>query len=374
MTDDVCGRCGEPYPPSARYCESCGHRVAGIAGATDSPGTAEHGTAEHGTTGPGSGATAPACRDCAGPVAADGYCLQCGGREADPRDHWSDEPAPGTGGVCDRGVRHTRNEDAMALYAAPDVRVLVVCDGVSSAPDSDRASLAAAVAARDHLAAVARTEPAAELDAGWSEALVAAVALAEQAVLDGVGEMAERREPPSCTFVASVVTATRVTTAWLGDSRAYWVPDDGPAQPLSTDDSWVEEMVAQGMARADAVASPHAHAITRWIGPDSGDAPPRVVETPLDTPGWVVLCSDGLWNYCPDVEAFTAVVREAVLGTEGGGTAGGGTAVAVADRLVRWATEQGGADNITVALARHPEPGAAPSDNLPLDASDPKEL
>ena len=54
-------------------------------------------------------------------------------------------------GVTDRGLRHQRNEDAMALQSeqTPDglVVVAVVCDGVSSSPRPDEASLAAAQAA-----------------------------------------------------------------------------------------------------------------------------------------------------------------------------------------------------------------------------------
>src|SRR5271155_6280823 len=54
-------------------------------------------------------------------------------------------------GVTDRGLRHQRNEDAMALKSeqTPDglVVVAVVCDGVSSSPRPDEASLAAAQAA-----------------------------------------------------------------------------------------------------------------------------------------------------------------------------------------------------------------------------------
>ena len=54
-------------------------------------------------------------------------------------------------GVTDRGLRHQRNEDAMALESeqTPDglVVVAVVCDGVSSSLRPDEASRAAAQAA-----------------------------------------------------------------------------------------------------------------------------------------------------------------------------------------------------------------------------------
>ena len=100
--------------------------------------------------------TAPVCAACGGAVAEDGYCGTCGARAAAPRDHFVEQPAPWVAAVCDRGIRHPRNEDAVAVAADPEPgtrAVLVVCDGVSSSIDSDVASLAGARAARDVLAA-----------------------------------------------------------------------------------------------------------------------------------------------------------------------------------------------------------------------------
>src|SRR5256714_15257453 len=65
------------------------------------------------------------------------------------RDHAEVALGPAAG-VSDRGLRHHRNEDAMALAAeqAPDgpAVVAVVCDGVSSSARPDEASQVAAQA------------------------------------------------------------------------------------------------------------------------------------------------------------------------------------------------------------------------------------
>src|SRR6201985_1100378 len=66
------------------------------------------------------------------------------------RDHAEVDLGPAAG-VSDRGLRHHRNEDAMALAAeqAPDgpAVVAIVCDGVSSSARPDETSQAAAQAA-----------------------------------------------------------------------------------------------------------------------------------------------------------------------------------------------------------------------------------
>ena len=102
----------------------------------------------------------PVCAACGGAVAEDGYCGTCGARAAGPRDHVVEQPASWVAAVCDRGIRHPRNEDAVAVAADPEPgtrAVLVVCDGVSSSIDSDVASLAGARAARNVLATSPRT-------------------------------------------------------------------------------------------------------------------------------------------------------------------------------------------------------------------------
>ena len=112
----------------AKFCEACGKagrrggrggspRPAGEPSPLDdlSPISARHGTPGHG----GRRAPPPAprapCLQCGGAVDDDGYCTQCGTKAPSQRDHFEEQPAPWVAGVCDRGIRHHRNEDAMAL-------------------------------------------------------------------------------------------------------------------------------------------------------------------------------------------------------------------------------------------------------------------
>ena len=194
-----CPSCAGPVAAGERFCEACGADL-GPAGA----GCRRTPVPEQVAT-----TSTRACRECGGDVADDGYCTQCGARAASPRNHFTEQPAPWVAAVCDRGVRHTRNEDAVALDAGPEPgghAVLVVCDGVSSSTDSDVASLAAARAARDVLAVSspagrwAPPPPAPRRAPGPS---CAAADAANEAVIahttPGPGN------PASCTFVAAVV-------------------------------------------------------------------------------------------------------------------------------------------------------------------------
>jgi hypothetical protein len=134
-----------------------------------------------------------------------------------------------------------------------------------------------------------------------------------------------------------------VTVCWLGDSRAYWVAAD-PAQcaRLTRDDSLAEELVAAGLASPEeAMASPQAHVITRWLGADLPEPVPLVVSFSPPGPGALRVCSDGLWNYRPEAAGLAALLAmPSALGDP----------LAAASSLVRFAVEAGGMDNITVAL------------------------
>jgi serine/threonine protein phosphatase PrpC len=284
---------------------------------------------------------------CGGTVGSDGYCQTCGAKAPSARDHFTATPAGWVAGVCDRGLQHHRNEDAMALWAQDHRAVLVVCDGVSTSIDSDVAAMAAAEKARDVLVERLSAEPD---DEAVAASLVAATAEANAAVVATTAP--DSTNAASATFAAAVVVGDRIHYANLGDSRVYFLGDT-QRQLLSVDDSMAQAFIAEGMAREEAEALPRAHAITKWLGRDSLDIVPRTGALTVPEPGWLVVCSDGLWNYASGPEDLAA--RLATAATDSDDPA------AIAQRLVTWANDQGGHDNITVALARVPAPAPEPA-------------
>ncbi len=299
----------------ARFCEACGAELEPVDQAVEAEDEA----------------ATDRCVSCdAEDSIDDGYCLICGYKQPAPRDHV--EIDLGTlAGVSDRGRRHRHNEDAMAFAVVPNGGVVVVCDGVSTTDNSDTASQVAVDAALATLlnAVKAGTETAQAMS---EAALQAQAAVVQVPPLDG------GQGNPSCTFVAAVVQGAHVTVAWLGDSRAYWLGDK-PAL-LTTDHSWAAEVVTEGtFSPEQAAADPRASTITRWLGRDAPNVVPSVASFTFQSPGRVVVCSDGLWNYLPDVVQLAGhrALNEATL-------------LEQAIALTAFANESGGHDNITVAL------------------------
>ncbi|MEV6686543.1 protein phosphatase 2C domain-containing protein [Streptomyces sp. NPDC051130] len=307
--------------------------------AEEPPHGTPQGTPQEGGAGSGDGKTCVACR--AGRVDTDGYCEHCGHAQPRERDHLEEELGS-VAAVSDRGLRHHRNEDsfAVAATALPDgsaATVAIVCDGVSSASRPDEASAAAAGAANEALL------EALPRGAHPQEAMHEAILAAAAAVNALAPEVPGAQNAPACTLVGAVVSGGVLTIGWVGDSRAYWVPDDRAAVPrrLTEDDSWAAQMVAAGlMGEAEAYADVRAHAITGWLGADAYDLEPHTASFKPDHPGVVVVCTDGLWNYAESAREMAEVLpADAAF-----------RPLHSAQVLVGHALDGGGHDNITVAV------------------------
>ena len=166
-----------------------------------------------------------------------------------------------------------------------------------------------------------------------------------QAAHQALTGMGSPGEAPSATYISAVIGRDAVTVCWLGDSRAYWLGAGSGAMRLTTDDSLAEELVARGvMGEAEALATPQAHVITRWLGADLSEPEPHVTRFEPPGPGVVLVCSDGLWNYRPEAAGLAELALPAALTDPLGAAA----------ELVKFAIDAGGMDNITVVLAPFP--------------------
>jgi len=321
----ACPTCGEPIVAGDRFCEACGTElpfVEGRALPAEEPAP---------TAGRPAVVACPSCGSEGEPV--DGYCAVCGMRLPALRDHLEVE-LEGVAGVTDKGRRHHRNEDAMAVHVGDGFVVALVCDGVSTTVNPDVASQAAADTACAVLA------QGGDHDAAFDAA--------REAVLATEFQPHPELGPPSCTYLAAMVTDERVTLATLGDCRAYWMTPEGASQ-ITVDDSWAEVQIASGtMSRADAYAHRNAHVITRWVAADA-DPAWRPTKVDFDVPGGgrLLLVSDGLWNYTLEPEHLMAAAGDQPS-----------ERIDLARRFVTFANDAGGSDNITVVVVDLPLKGS----------------
>jgi serine/threonine protein phosphatase PrpC len=336
----ACPTCQEPVAGGDNFCESCGTELA--------PASVSGGGPE--------GSRACVCCE-PGRIGQDRRCTSCGRQAPSSLDHQELDLGL-LAGVTDRGLRHHRNEDVMALATAESgtgpVVVAVVCDGVSTSDRPDEASRAAAQAAARVLLDGVRT----------GEDLVAVSVGAVRSARDAVAVLASPSgADPSATYLSAVMTRTAVTLCWLGDTRGYWLGDtSGPgpaAHQLTRDDSLAEELVAAGLlAQSEADTSPHVHVVTRWVGADTDASEPHVTTFEPPGRGALLLCSDGLWNYQPDAVKLAGLALPTALTDP----------LEAAGTLVNFALDAGGMDNVTVVLAPFPPTRRVRSSPVPAAA------
>jgi serine/threonine protein phosphatase PrpC len=287
-------------------------------------------------------------------LAGDTFCEACGSPIAAERDsarHHVEIDCGTVAGVTDRGLVHRRNDDAVHVEASGRSAVLAVCDGVSASTGPE---VAAQVAAEElgRSAADALRRRSGDPDGVWDPALVVSEAVSRAAgAVVAIPWMEDgSRDAPSCTVVLAVWDGDDLTVGWLGDSRAYWVDDDGCRQ-LTVDHSWAEEQVSAGhLDRATAEADSRAHAITRWAGADAPPGPCPVASFRPPRSGRLVVCTDGLWNYAATPDELGRLVPARADATPS----------TVARALVRHALAHGGHDNVTVAVADIDPPITSP--------------
>lgn len=317
-----CHQCNGVVGIEDRFCEECGANLL--------PDTSSSQV----------GASCQKCGATPDKIDIDRYCNQCGHRQVEvAEDTLQLDISPKLAGVSDRGRRHHQNEDAIALKIIDlQTHVLVVCDGVSS---SQSPQLASQAAANTCLLGIATA-----LDSNLSPdtAITQGIAKALKAVSAIPLDPLDREEPSSTTIVTAIVRNNLATIGWLGDSRAYWIAKTN-SQQLTQDDSWMREIVAAGqMTAAEAEQSPHAHAIVRWLGADisEAEAEPNLCNFSIPDSGYLLLCTDGLWNYAPDPTYLYHLIQQVTDDSP----------IAIANHLIQYANQQGGQDNITVAILK----------------------
>ncbi len=150
----------------------------------------------------------------------------------------------------------------------------------------------------------------------------------------------KRTAPDGGTTLTAVITlGTQMTLAHIGDSRAYNVFLDGRIQQLTRDHSLVKRLEELGQITAEeAVNHPQKSMLYRALG--QGDAPePDVFTASLPQPGYLMICSDGLWGVLEENHIFKIISESA-------------NPHRACQNLVDAANSYGGPDNITVILAR----------------------
>ncbi|MBN2147902.1 MAG: serine/threonine-protein phosphatase, partial [Anaerolineales bacterium] len=232
--------------------------------------------------------------------------------------------------ITDPGRKRRNNEDWTAQFEPPSYEeriqsgcLYIVADGVGGAAQGERASQYATQKVLYEYYHHLETAPAERLRQAMRKAGNDIYQYAEE---QGEGRMAT-------TMVAAVILGDKLIVANVGDSRAYLLRD-GVVHQITRDHSLVGEMIRDGsMTEEESLHAKVKNSLTRSLGGER-DTQVDLFEMDLQTGDRLLLSTDGLLRYTTRKE-IAAMLN-------------GGTPREAAERMVKYALEQGGADNITV--------------------------
>ncbi len=143
------------------------------------------------------------------------------------------------------------------------------------------------------------------------------------------------------TLTATLILGDRLTIAHVGDSRAYLIDMERNIEVLTRDHSLVKRLVELGqISPAEAAIHPQRNVLYRALGQGEPFVP-DIITAPLPHPGYLLLCSDGLWGVVEQEEMI-----DIIFSTPHPEQA--------CQKLVQEANNAGGPDNISAILVRMP--------------------
>ena len=241
------------------------------------------------------------------------------------------------------GKQREHNEDCLFTFSttmggetnSAPLGLFIVADGMGGHQYGEVASSTAVRTMANYLLKRFHTyliNPSEGMDEPLQEMMRSAITEAQRAVTQAA--------PGSgTTMTAALVLGQQMTIGHVGDSRAYALHTDGRVDVLTRDHSLVKRLEELGqISSEEAAAHPNRNVLYRAIG--QGDTlEPDIFTAPFPQPGYLLLCSDGLWSVLPDVNLCNLVTSAPNLQV-------------ACQNLITAANNAGGPDNISAILVQ----------------------
>jgi serine/threonine protein phosphatase PrpC len=237
---------------------------------------------------------------------------------------------------CDRGILREENQDAVLHVSIPLGDLLLVADGIGGYTGGATASRMVVESFYSHLAGLPQDYPV-------DNAIRGAAARANAQIVAAASIPGTPNHHMGSTVVVAVVQQQADGSyAWIGhigDSRAYLVRA-GRLHRLTTDHSAVQVLLSRNLITPEEAQNhPDASVLTRSLG-HQPNVEIDIEQLPLAVGDTLLLCSDGLWGFVPELDI------ERTVNTLGM------TLKTVAHSLLEMALAAGGNDNIGIEMAR----------------------
>lgn len=243
------------------------------------------------------------------------------------------------------GLQRDHNEDTIFSMASVladgtieiPIGLFIIADGMGGYENGEIASRVATRSMAHHILSkvyMPHISPDSESPGeSLQEIMESGVSNAQQAVV-------RHANGGGTTLTAVLAIGEQVTIAHVGDSRAYFIFPDGRIQVITHDHSLVHRLVELGqITEEEAAEHPNRNILYRALG-QAEPFKPDINSFPIPHPGYVLLCSDGLWGCVSDDDIFQIVTNAK-------------NPSIASKNLVDAANAAGGPDNISVIIIQY---------------------
>ena len=236
-------------------------------------------------------------------------------------------------GITDIGLSRDNNQDTFEYGLLDDqTYYALVCDGMGGENGGDIASSMASDIITERLKAGYRSD----MDANSIRNLMLTAIGAANTEIYAKAKQQPELTGMGTTAVVIILKEKEAYISHVGDSRVYLFRNNELTQ-MTTDHSIVQELIAQGkLSESDADDYPHKNLLTRAVGAYK-QLSVDYMEQPLQDGDKLLLCTDGLTNFCP-TDILTRILQDSDIDS-------------ACKKLVNAACNAGGLDNITAIIA-----------------------
>lgn len=249
---------------------------------------------------------------------------------------------------CGHSVGKQRDHNEDTLYAMHSVMsdgemdlpfgIFIISDGMGGHQHGEIASRVAARTMAEHLLKEVYLQVISPKKSGMDslhEIMEDGVRKAQQAIVN-------KAPGGGTTLTAAMVFGERITLVHVGDSRAYLIKPDGKMSAITKDHSLVGRLIELGqITEAEAAVHPQRNVLYRALGQAEPFEPDLDMQT-FPRPGYLMLCSDGLWGVVSEGEMRRIITNAPTLSD-------------ACQKLIDAANDAGGPDNISVILVQYLE-------------------
>lgn len=232
----------------------------------------------------------------------------------------------------DIGHKRKENQDCTGFAQLDGAVFAIVCDGMGGSNAGSEASSRTVSVIRDQIVKSYRSD----FDSNRIRNMLVAAVKTANAVVYELGSAVPEWHGMGTTCVAVLIKGDVMHTVNVGDSRAYLITHE--IKQITRDHSMVMNLFERGdITREELKNHPKRNVITRAVGV-SENVDPDYFENEIPENAAVLLCTDGLSNYCDEGKIFR--LSKDLPPEE------------VPQALTKIALDSGGSDNITAAYLK----------------------